>query len=510
MTNNLISPNPTPSAIAQRRRISPIWLLPVVAFVASSWLIYKSFMEKGPEITITFASAEGLEVGKTKIKYRNVDIGKVTAIEISNDLDSVEINAELEPYTAEYLNEGTRFRVVKPQIGINGVSGLGTLLSGPYIEVDPGDGPRHKHFAGLPAPPVPVAGKQGRHYMLETDNLDGINPGTPIHFHGVAVGEVLSHRFSADGANIRLPIFIKAPYHRFINQHTRFWKQSGIDFSASADGFQLKTGPLVSMLSGAIAFYTPAQSSTDDRSFEDTQFALYDSYDQTSEIIYRNTLRYILYFQNDVRGLSEGAPVLLLGIPVGKVINVNLEIDAKSLDVRIPVVIEIEPDRVQQVNGASNLNDQQIVDLLVDKGLRAQLQTGSLLTGQLLIELGFHPQSPVRLTGAVAEYRELPTVPGSLDEFTDSARTIMNKVAKLPLDRFIGKIDHTLQSLQTALDSATTTMVSGQQAFDTLAPGSTARYEFEQMLREMTVAAKSVRTFANYLEQNPNALIHGK
>lgn len=510
MKTNLLPTAAAQASIKKNNGLPLIWLLPVVAFLASGWLIYKSLMEKGPEITITFSSAKGLEVDKTKIKFRDVDVGKVTAITIMDDLNAIKVTAELEHYTVDYLNENTRFWVVRPRIGVNGVSGLGTLLSGPYIEVDPGDGPRLKHFTGLESPPIVEPDHKGHHYLLKTKDLAGINPGTPIHYHGIVVGEVLSHHLSPDGTTIELPVFINAPYHQFIHNGTRFWKDSGIDFTANAEGFKLRTGPLVSVLSGGITFYTPSKALNTNVSTENTTFHLYEDYQQTKQVVYHNTLKYVMFFQGGVRGLSEGAPVLLLGIPVGKVISVNLEIDEKTEDIRIPVVIEVEPERVKQVNGHSDLSDEKIVNLLVEKGLRAQLQTGSLLTGQLLIDLGFHPGDPVRLTGNTSPYPEFPTIPGSLDQFADSAKAIMNKVSKLPLNKMIDEIDKTLISVQSTLATADKTMVSAQKALVTLEPGSTARYELEQMLQEAAQAARSIRELANYLEQNPQSLIAGK
>ena len=510
MNTNDMTSNAQQGIVKKRKGLPLVWLLPVIAFIVSGWLIVKTILEKGPEITITFPTADGLEVDKTKIKYRDVEIGKVTTITITDDLQAITVTAELNPNTADYLKENTRFWVVRPQIGLGGVSGLGTLLSGPYIEVQPGDGAGQKHFTGLTRPPVLKEDNQGQHYVLEVKSLDGISPGTPIHFHGVVVGEVLGHQLSDDGSTIHLPVFINAPYDKFIHSGTRFWKDSGIDFTASANGFKLKTGPLVSMLSGGIAFSTPDKELDTDVSPKNTAFHLYDDYDQTRQVVYRNTLKYVMFFQGEVRGLSKGAPVQLRGIPIGKVNSVSLEIDEKTTDIQIPVVVELEPERVKQVNGHFEISDEKVVELLVEKGLRAQLQTGSLLTGELLVELDFHPDKPIRLTGNANRYPEFPTIPGSLDQFSDSAKAIMNKVAKLPLDDMIKEVDKTLVSVQGTLKTTDATMVAAQQALSTLEPGSTTRYQLEQMLQEVSQAAGSVRELADYLEQNPGALLSGK
>jgi len=511
-------------SLNKKTELPLVWFLPVIALLVSGWLIYKSLSERGPVITISFPTAEGLEVDKTKIRYLNVEVGKVTAIRISQDMKTILVTAQMSSDAANYLNKNTSFWVVRPQVGLAGISGLGTLISGAYIEIKPGDGPRQKDFIGLTSPPLLKSNVKGKQFILETSDLGSMRPGTPINFHGINVGEVLNHELSKDADAIRLTIFINAPYDQFVRKNTRFWIDSGIDLSAGADGFKVRTGPLISLLSGGIAFRVNAKDKIKDIQPENTLFQLYETYEQSTQIAYKNTLRYVMYFNGSVRGLTEGAPVQLRGIPIGTVTDISLELDKKTAEIRVPVMVELEPDRIKEVNNESNISDQDIMTQLINKGLRAQLQTGSLLTGQLLIDLDFHPKSKVLLTANDSIYPEFPTTSSSLDQFTHSAQIIMDKIAKLPLEKLSAEMDRTLLSLQDTSKAATgmlrtaegtlsntdKTMNSAQQMLGSLEPGSITRYELDKMLQEFTQAASSVRQLSEYLEQHPETLLRGK
>jgi paraquat-inducible protein B len=510
--------------INKKTELPLVWLLPLIAALVSGWLIFKSYSEKGPVITISFPTAEGLEVDKTKIKYLNVEVGKVTAISISEDLKTILITAQMNSTAASYLKKNTNFWVVRPQVGIGGISGLSTLLSGPYIAIRPGDGSKEHSFIGLSTPPLLKNNAEGSHFILETNNLGSMKPGTPINFHGITVGEVLSHKLSDEANAIRLTVFINKPYDQFVRKNTRFWIDSGIDLSAGADGFKVRTGPLISLLSGGIAFRASGDDNIADIQPEHTVFPLYDTYLLSTQVVYQNTLKYVMYFNGSVRGLTVGAPVQLRGIPIGKVTDINLELDKKTAEIHIPVIVELETDRIKEINNQNNISDQDIMTQLVNKGLRAQLQTGSLLTGQLLVDLDFHPKSKIVLSGNKSTYPEFPTTASSLDEFTHSANIIMDKVAKLPLEDLTSEANKTLHSLQNTSKAATDmlvtakgtlattdkTMASAHQVLGSLEPGSTTHYELEQLLQELTQAANSVKQLTDYLEQNPNSVIRGK
>ena len=531
--NDLIDPpyEAADAAINKKRELPLIWLLPLCALLVSGWLIYKTVSEKGPVITINFPSADGLEIDKTKIKYLDVEIGKVTDIAINKDMKTIDVTAEMHKESNGYLTKNTQFWVVRPQIGLSGVTGLGTLMSGAYIAIKPEKGKKARHFTGLDTPPVLETNAQGKRFILETTNVGSMGPGTQISFHGITVGEVLDYELAKNAGNIKLTVFVNAPYDQFIRTNTRFWIDSGIDLSAGADGFKLRTGPLISLLAGGIAFRTSPDDQAADTVPENTPFQLFDGYDQSTEVIYHKTVKAVMYFNESVRGLNIGAPVLLRGIPVGKVTDITLEIDGKTAEINIPVVVEVEPDRIKTVNKQANRTVKENIAQLVAKGLRAQLQTGSLLTGQLFIALDLFPKSKIDIHPNDTGYLEFPTTPNSLDQITNSAKTIMDKISKLSLETMTTEINKTLESLQSTSKAATKTLVtadgtlstadktlssadkamsSAQQVLSTLEPGSTTQYELNQLLQELTQTASSVKQLADYLEEHPESLIRGK
>ncbi|OAI17008.1 mammalian cell entry protein [Methylomonas lenta] len=512
------------AAINKKREFPLIWLIPLCALLVTGWLIYKTVSEKGPEITINFSGADGLEIDKTKIKYLDVEIGKVTDIAINKDMKTIDVKAEMHKESSSYLTDNTQFWVVRPHIGLSGVTGLGTLMSGAYIAIKPNQGKSERHFKGLDVPPVLEADEQGKQFMLETTNVGSMGPGTQISFHGIAVGEVLDYQLADNANNIKLTVFVKAPYDQFVRTNTRFWIDSGIDLSAGADGFKLRTGPLISLLAGGIAFRTSPEDKSADIAPENTKFQLFDDYEQSTQVIYRKTVKLVMFFNESVRGLSVGAPVLLRGIPLGKVTDINLEIDAKTANIEIPVVVEVEPDRIVIINKDPNSTSRENIGRLVAKGLRAQLQTGSLLTGQLFVALDLFPDSKVVAHKNDTGYLEFPTTPGEMNQLVHSAQIIMAKISKLPLEKMSAEINKTLESFQGTSKAATQTLTtatgtlnstdktlsSAQKVLNSLEPGSTTQYELNQLLHELTETASSVKQLADYLEEHPESLISGK
>lgn len=529
MTDFIEPPEAADAVINKKRELPLIWLLPLCALLVTGWLIYKNLSEKGPEITIIFSTADGLEIDKTKIKYLDVEIGKITDISIKDET-SIEVTAQMDKDSGPYLTKNTQFWVVKPRIGLGGVSGLSTLLSGAYIAIKPVKGDKEYHFTGLTIPPTLTMNEQGTKFTLETANIGSMSAGTPISFHGITVGQVLNYDLASDAEDIKLSIFIHAPYDKFIRKNTLFWSDSGIDLSAGADGFKVRTGPLVALLAGGIAFRNPDNNNSEIAP-ENTLFRLFDDYDDSAKVIYHKTVKVIMYFNGSVRGLAVDAPVLLRGIPLGKVVDINLEIDEKTAEILIPVTVEIEPDRVKKLNPQENKTFKENVAHLVSQGLRAQLQTGSLLTGQLFVALDLFPKSKVVFHENKTGYPEFPTTSNTLDQITTSAQAIMDKVSKLPLDETVAEANKSLKSLQVtakeadkalvaikgtlsaadkAMKSADNTMNSAQQVLMTLEPGSTTQYELNQLLQGLTQTASSVKQLTDYLEQHPDSLLRGK
>ena len=535
------SDDAVPEAEVDRSRgISIVWLVPLVAAVIGIWLAYTTLQERGPTITITFTDADGLEAGKTKIKYKDVEVGTVEDVEVSEDLQQIVVTAEMNKGAASYLGEGTRFWVVSPRLGAGGVSGLSTLVSGVYIGIDPKPGEPADSFVGLTEPPLITSSTEGRQYVLRAASLGSISRGSPVYYRGIPVGQVLDYALADDDQSLDIKAFIRAPHHQLVYAGSRFWNASGFQVSMSAEGVRFGTESVQSLLAGGIAFDTPSSAEVGEPSPENTVFVLHDNFESVTEAGFTEKIPYTIFFDDSVRGLNQGAPVEFRGMRVGTVKDVQLQIDVSNEQILIPVTIEIEPERITLVGGTER--DADMMAEMVKRGLRAQLQSGNLLTGQLLVDLGFHPKAPsAELMVDGAAYPVIPSVPSELQALTSSVSGILTEIADLPLDELVEDLRATVQSLEQlasspkaaetldALNASATALQTVMakldqqlgplmsQARGTLAsaeaivgPESPVRYDLNAMFKELTNAARSIRVFADYLERHPDALLRGK
>jgi paraquat-inducible protein B len=554
------SANPTPPAapgaaadavpeaeVRTSRGISIVWIVPLVAAAIGIWLAYTTLQERGPTITITFEDAEGLEAGKTKIKYKDVEVGTVESVRISEDLKHIVVTAQMVKEAERYMTEGTQFWVVSPRLGAGGVSGLGTLLSGVYIAVDPQPGAAATEFVGLAEPPLITSSTPGRHYTLRATTRGSISRGTAVYFRGIEVGQVVDYALADDNQSLDIQVFVRAPHDQLVQDDSRFWNASGIRVSMSANGVQVATESVQALLSGGIAFDTPMRAAPPRPSAEDTVFTLYDSYENVMQAGFTTKVPYVLQFEESVRGLTPGAPVEFRGMRVGTVSDVGLQIDVQSESVRIPVTIEIEPQRIT-FTGVEDAKDNPyddtpyvLMEKLVERGLRAQLQSGNLVTGQLLVDLGFHPTAAPAKLIRDGEYPEIPTVPSEIDALTTSVSGVMTELAALPLTELVQELRTTVQGVNQlvtspntagtleALNGTATELQALLQTIDqqigplmTQAHGalvsaesivgtnSQTRYDLNAMLKELAGAARSIRVLTDYLERHPEALLRGK
>jgi paraquat-inducible protein B len=395
-------------------RLSVVWIIPIIAAALGVWVAVTRVMSEGPRITIVFRSAEGLEAGKTKIRYNGVEVGTITAIRLSDDHLRVISTAQMMPKTEKFLVDDTQFWVVRARISGASVSGLGTLISGDYIGMDIGASTKNKRdFVALETPPVVTYDIPGRFFLLTTTNLGSLDVGTPIYFRRLQAGEVASYRLDDDGKQLTVKIFVRAPYDQYVSTTTRFWQASGIDLSLSASGLSVQTQSLLSILIGGIAFESPPSVLVMPAAEENTVFTLFDSRTQAFEPPPRNPQTYVLIFKESVRGLLPGAPVDFRSIKIGQVTEIRSHIDARTLTFSAPVTIQLDPLKLgvelMDLGGTGDLATirRKLIDSLVAHGVRAQLRTGNLLTGAAFVAFDFFPgarpttvdwsQNPVQL-----------------------------------------------------------------------------------------------------------------
>jgi paraquat-inducible protein B len=441
--------------VSQQSGPSLVWIIPVVTLLVGGWLIVKTLSEKGPQATISFKTAEGIEVGKTKVKYKNVDIGVVEQIKFSDDFSHTILTVDFNQGSEKFLRRGTHFWVVKPRLSLRGASGLSTLISGAYIEIEPGPGASQLHFVGLEKQPVVKSDEQGKKITMVTQKLGSVDTGSPIYYQGLLAGEVLGYELGNDRKSTYVYAFIKDPFDQLIRGNTNFWSVSGINVSMGADGFKVQTESIRSMMFGGIAFETPEtleQSTTD---IDNLIFTLHESYESIQKHVYTKKIKFIIFFDSSIRGLSLGAPVEFKGIKVGSVLDVRLEFDRGSTSFRIPVLIEIEPQRIIERGNKGDEESNQMLNSLVERGLRARLQTGSLLTSQLFVELDMHPGSPINLSGGDTPYPELPTLPTSnFGAITQSAEALLVKLNAIDIEAVTSVLIDTIETANRTMHTA--------------------------------------------------------
>jgi paraquat-inducible protein B len=381
-----------------RRQISIVWLVPIVAILIGGWLAYKGLSEKGPMVTISFESAEGLEAGKTKVRYKDVELGLVETVRFNVDLTRVLVKAEFVKEATPYLTENTKFWVVRPRVTASGVSGLGTLFSGAYIGMDPGkEGEPARRFKGLEIPPVVTTGMPGREFLLRANTLGSLDIGAPVYYRQIQVGQVIGYDLDKEGKSLKVKIFVNAPHDKLVQKNTRFWNASGFDLTLDASGLKLNTESMVSIMMGGIAFDTPTSLEAGGPAEPDQVFRLYETRNSIFERTYTEKKHYLLHFNESTRGLTVGAPVEFRGIKIGEVVDIIAQFNQETSTPQITVLIETEPQRWEVIGKApagTEDDSKDSMEILVAKGLRAQLKTGSLLTGQLFIDIDFHPDAP--------------------------------------------------------------------------------------------------------------------
>ncbi|WP_206997083.1 PqiB family protein [Trinickia mobilis] len=521
-----------PEAVVTTRsrwRMQLVWLVPIVALLIGGWLAVKAVIERGPTITISFETGEGLEAGKTKIKFKNVDVGVVKTVTLSPDSKSVVATADITKDATKLLLDDTRFWVVRPRISGGTVSGLSTLLSGSFIGMDVGNSDKERRdFVGLEVPPVLSAGVPGREFVLKSADMGSLDVGSPIFFRRLQVGQIADFQLDPDGKGVTLRAFINAPYDKFVKPGTRFWHASGIDVVLDTNGVRVSTQSLVSIMIGGLAFETPNDALAQPAAAAKTEFTLFASQADALKRHDRIVQPYMVDFTESVRGLTVGAPVEFRGIVVGEVTAIYTRFDPVTRQFSIPVEFNLFPERFTsryqtgEKGGPLTDRPRQLGDFLVERGLRAQLRTGNLLTGQLYVALDFFPGVPKAKIDWTSNPPQLPTTPGALQSLQDSMTRLMARMNSIPFEAIGKNTQETLASANAmllrldsdVLPQATGTIAAAHAALDSannaLQPGSALQQSTSDAMQELARTAAAFRTLADYLERHPESLIRGK
>jgi paraquat-inducible protein B len=513
-----------------RKRWLPslVWLIPLVSALIGIALVVKSISETGPTVTVTFSNAEGLEAGKTKVKYKDVEIGTVQAITLSNDLRHVHVQVQFTKEGEKFATEGSRFWVVRPRIGASGISGLGTLLSGAYIGADNGHSTRKQtEFSGLETAPIVTADQQGHQYTLRGDSLGSLDIGAPIFYRRLQVGQVVGFALDPNGSGVIVNVFVNAPFDKYVGTNSRWWHASGVDLRLDSSGLKLNTESLATVIVGGLAFETPPGQETGQQARDNAMFRLASDEADAMREPDGVPLNVVMRFNQSLRGLSVGAPVDLRGISLGQVTNIGLEYDEKAKTFGMKVVMALYPDRLsrranESLPAPNTPGGHDMLQHLVAQGLRGQLRTGNLLTGQLYVALDMFPNAQHASVDLRNSPIELPTVPNSLDELQVQIADIAKKLNQVPFDKIGANLNVTLESANRlfgelnseVVPQARGTLASAQKTFDaaqaTLGQDSPMQSDVHNAMQEMTRTLQSLNSLADYLERHPEALMFGK
>jgi paraquat-inducible protein B len=546
----------------RHRRFSLVWIIPLVTIAIGAWLAWHTLSQKGPTITITYQTAEGLQAGQSKVRHKEVDIGTVSSVELSRDLSHVIVTIEMNANAEPLLTDKAQFWVVKPRFFAGSISGLDTLLSGSYIALTSTgpDGAPKRDFVGLEDPPVLQADTPGTNVLLHAPRIGSITTGSPMFFRDMAVGEVLGWDIGDMAENVTIHAFVRKPFDQYIHANSHFWNASGLSIKLGGTGVQVQLESLKAVILGGIAFDAPP--STDGTAADAPspvkdghEFPLFASKEDADSANFGRKVPLISYFDGSVAGLQAGADVTLHGVKIGTVTGVDLQFDGAHDRVFAPVRYTVEPQRISRVPIGPKQDEAAAVADLVAHGLRAKLNSASLLTGQQQVALDFERDAAPAASGTDAGAFIVPSALSGSADIMSSASALMAKLQAFPFDQIGKDLDTTLkgasnlvngQQLRDAIGALQDTLVTAQRAVktldegieptmkklpaitaslqDTLAKanklvgsvdngygsGSDFHRTLERMLDQLSDTSRSVRVLADLLSRHPEALIRGR
>lgn len=522
---------------SRQSRLSPIWVVPIVAIAIGLWLVYDNYSNRGVVVTLNMDNAEGIEAGNTLIRSRNVEIGRVQSVQLSDDLSHAVLTASIQPEVEDMLREDSRFWVVKPRIGREGISGLGTVLSGAYIQLEPGteEAPR-REFPVSDTPPVAPAGQAGLRLSLTSQMGNSLRVGDPVSYQGYTVGRIEENRFDPESRTMQHQVFIEKPYTNLVTDSTRFWTTSGIDFRIGADGVRVNVESVEALLGGGVTFGVPEDLPMGQPVEANTHFTLYADEDAAREGTFNRYLEYVLLVDETVRGLSKGAPVEFRGVRMGTVAAVPWNFTAPQPDSRarfaIPVLIRIEPQRLGIENSDIDLEEWETrFQRMFSLGLRASLKSGNLLTGALFVDLNFHRDLADEYTAEQFSDRSVfPTVAGGFAQIQAQVTDLLDKLNALEIEPLLTGLDRNLEASESVLNEVREVSTSINQLLNDpetqaiggnlngtleelrstlqgLSPSSPAYQELTTAIERLNRLMRDLQPLTRTLNDNPRALL---
>jgi paraquat-inducible protein B len=549
---------PARARTRRSRRVPVIWVIPLLAIAIGVWLAWDTLSREGPTIKVTFDSAEGLQAGQSQLKYRDIVLGTVKSLDLTPDHSHVVATIATTRQAEPLLTSQTVFWVVKPRLFAGNISGLDTLLSGSYVGMLPesGHGTAQRTFIGREDPPIIAATEQGHTFQLKANRLGSISLGSPVFFRDLTVGQVLGWDIGEMARSVTLRVFVRAPYDRYVTDETRFWNASGVSVKLGATGVELQLESLRALLLGGVAFSTPDDKAEAAMTTQDHVFPLFADQQSADAASYSRKIRAVSYFPGSVRGLAAGSDVTMHGLVVGHVTSVRIMYDAARDAIVAPVEYQVEPERIVGVGKQVFATMREAVEAVLNRGLRAHLETASLITGQQMIALDFeHNAAPAPLTMDGEDFVVPTTEGGGFTGLQASATALLDKVNDIPFKAIGDNLNGILhagntmangQQMQQALTDLSATLVSVKglmtqldsdagpalkqlpqiaaslektlATVNKLALSINSGYggdtqfnrDLERLLIQTNDAVRSFRALADLLARHPEALVKGR
>jgi paraquat-inducible protein B len=547
------------SPVRRTRRMSVIWAIPVLAIAIGAWLAWDTLSKQGPRIVISFQDAEGLQVGQSQLKFKDITLGTVKSLDFTPDHRNVLVTIATTKQAEPMLTSGAQFWVVKPRLFAGNLSGFSTLLSGAFIGMLPDDASSKpaRHFVGREEPPVLESQVPGKTFLLKAEELGSVSLGSPLFFRGLDVGEVLGWDIGDMAANVTIHAFVRAPYDGYVREQTRFWNASGISVKLGGGGVDMQVESLRAVLLGGIAFDTPTAGQNSEPEQTNHVFPLFPNQDVAKSASYTRQVPLLAYFTGSVRGLAVGSDVVMHGLKVGRVTDVRLAFDTVKNTIVAPVRFEVQPERVVGIGHKAIYTPADAVQLLVDQGVRATLESGNLLTGEMLVGLDIVPNAPP--AGAITMEDGAFVMPssdaGSLGGLEASAGELLHQVNAIPFASIGQSANDVMKGmdqlangpqLKEALASMAGTMAEARQLLQTMntdigptlkrlpeiagslqatlkqsnqlmqsaqagyGDNSQLHRELDRLMLQLGDAVRSIGSLADLLAQHPEALVRGR
>ena len=545
------------SKIEHKSRLSLIWAIPVVTIIVGAWLAWSTISQRGPLITVTFETAEGLQETQSHVKHKDVDMGVVQKVELSKDLKRVKVTLRMNREAEPLLTDKAQFWVVRPRFFAGAISGLQTLFSGSYIDLLPASegGEPRRDFVGLENPPVLQSDIPGRTFLLRAKRIGSLNLGSPIMFRDLEVGEILGWDVGEMARNITIHAFVREPFDKYVHDNSRFWNASGATVQLGPNGLQLQIESLRAVVLGGVAFETPDDPAITAESTSDHPFSLYESKDAADSAIYKRSLPFVANFTGSVSGLVAGSPVTLRGLKIGEVSSVSLVYDKASDNVLVPVHFILEPGRIALLDLPADADLDTRMQDLVHRGLRVKLESSSILTGQKQLAMDLYPNAGSGELGKEGDTYVIPVLGGGSDDVATAATNLVNRLNSIPFESIgknldqslagvnalvndkeltesitalkstlastqtlVNNLDHGMKPVMQRLPDIAKNLESAVQRTDKLVGSLQTGYggdsgfsrDVTRLMMQLTDAARSIRVLADLLSRHPEALIRGR